>query len=48
MEESFKAMYMGFSVLVFVMGLTMLFLLQHSFDLLYKSLVEVVNGGYIW
>ena len=48
MEESFKAMYMGFSTIVFVLAMTMLFAMQHSFDGLYSSLMEVVDGGYIW
>ncbi len=48
MENSLKALYMGFSTLVFVMGATMLIMLQGSFDNAYKGLMEVVNGGYIW
>ena len=48
MEESFNAMYMGFSAIVFVLAMTMLFAMQFGFDGLYASLMEVVDGGYIW
>ncbi len=48
MENGLKALYMGFSTLVFVMGITMLIILQRVFDNTYRGLMEVVNGGYIW
>lgn len=48
MEQSLKALYISFATIVFVVGITMLILMQKSFDDTYKALVEVVNGGYIW
>lgn len=48
MEESLKAMYMGFSVLVFVIAMSVLMIMQQGFNDTYEKLVEVINGGYIW
>jgi len=47
-EEGLRAVYMGFSAIVFALGFILLLVWQNSFDAAYRELLEAINGGYIW
>ncbi len=48
LEDSLRALYMGFSAIVFAIAVTMLIMLQKSFDSAYREVLEAINGGYVW
>ncbi len=48
MEEGLRAVEICFSVSVFVMAMSILFIMQTGFESVYESVLEVINGGYIW